>query len=333
MCELDLTSITDVLDILIKQSKATIDMIMPGYTHLQPAQPMRMAHLFMAYFFMLERDRQRLRECGKRANMLTLGSGAFSGVGYKIDRQMTKAALGFDKISENALDSVSDRDFIVEFLSVVSIIFTHLSKISEDMIIFNSNEYGFIKLHDLYTTGSSIMPNKKNPDIFELIRGKTGRVYGNLISMLTVMKSLPSAYNKDLQEDKEALFDSIDTVLASLQMLGECIDTMSFNKERMREACENGYINAVEVADYLVSKGLPFREAHNIVASIVGDLSKQGKVFSSLSLAQWQSYNTKFESDVFDILDIAISVEKKVSEGGTSYKSVLEQIQKASTVV
>ncbi len=322
-------SITKFLSVLINVSENTIDIIMPGYTHLQPAQPMRMAHLFMAYFFMLERDRERLSDCNKRVNMLTLGSGAFSGLGYNIDRELTRSLLGFDKISENALDSVSDRDFIIEFLSCVSIIFTHLSKISEDMIIFNSNEYGFVNIDDLYTTGSSIMPNKKNPDIFELIRGKTGRVYGNLISMLTIMKSLPSAYNKDLQEDKEALFDSIDTVLASLEMISECISTMHFNKETMLLACENGYINAVEIADYLVSKGLAFRESHNIVAKIVGNLSKEKMLFTDLSIDEWKQYSSKFDDDIFNILDINLSVEKKVSEGGTSYKMIIEQIEKA----
>jgi len=322
-------SITNFLSILINVSESTIDIIMPGYTHLQPAQPMRMAHLFMSYFFMLERDRQRLSDCNKRVNMLTLGAGAFSGLGYNIDRELTRSLLGFDKISENALDSVADRDFIIEFLSCVAIIFTHLSKISEDMIIFNSNEYGFVKIDDLYTTGSSIMPNKKNPDIFELIRGKTGRVYGNLISMLTVMKSLPSAYNKDLQEDKEALFDSIDTVLTSLEMISQCISTMDFDKERMKKACESGYINAVEIADYLVSKGLSFREAHNIVAKIVGTISKEGRVFTDIGIEEWQKYCGKFDTYIFDILDIEISVEKKISAGGTSYKMVAAQIEKA----
>lgn len=323
--------ITKTLSILIKKSEETIDMIMPGYTHLQPAQPMRMAHLFMAYFFMLERDRSRLRDCYKRLNMLTLGSGAFSGVGYQVDREMVKTLLGFDKVGENALDGVSDRDFILEFLSSVAIIFSHLSRMAEDFIIFSSNEYNFIELDDLYTTGSSIMPNKKNPDILELIRGKTGRVYGNLMSMLTVMKGLPSAYNKDLQEDKESLFDSIDTTMMSLRMFAECVDTMKFNKDVMLASCEKGYINAVEIADYLVSKKMPFRQAHNIVASVVGKLVKENRVFKDMKLEEWKTYSSLFENDIFDALDIEVSVEKKFSEGSTSKIMVEKQIEKAKS--
>ncbi len=325
--------INGFLSALLEMSKNTVDIIMPGYTHLQAAQPMRLAHLFMGYFFMIERDRGRFRDCYKRLNMLTLGSGAFSGVGYNIDREQTRELLGFDKVSENALDSVADRDFIAEFGSAVSIMFSHFSKISEDMIIFNSPQYNFIVIDDLYTTGSSIMPNKKNADIFELIRGKTGRVYGNLIGILTVLKSLPSAYNKDLQEDKEGLFDFIDTTLACLEMITECVSTLSFNKENMANACERGYINAVEIADYLVGRGMPFREAHNVVARVVGQLSKAGRVFKDLSIDEWKAFSDKFEDDVASVLDIEYSVEKKVSAGGTSKASVLEQIKTASAMI
>ncbi len=321
------------LSVLLEMSKNTVDIILPGYTHLQAAQPMRLAHLFMGYFFMIERDRGRFADCYKRLNMLTLGSGAFSGVGYNIDREQTCQLLGFSKVSENALDSVADRDFIAEFGSAVSIMFSHFSKIAEDMIIFNSPQYGFIIIDDLYTTGSSIMPNKKNADIFELIRGKTGRVYGNLMNILTVMKSLPSAYNKDLQEDKEALFDSIDTTLVCLQMITECVATLSFNKENMMNACERGYINAVEIADYLVGKGMPFREAHNVVARLVGQLSKAGRVFKDLSVDEWKTFSDKFESDVASVLDIEYSVEQKVSAGGTSRASIMGQIKAAENML
>ncbi len=325
--------INGFLSVLLEMSKNTVDIILPGYTHLQAAQPMRLAHLFMGYFFMIERDRGRFADCYKRLNMLTLGSGAFSGVGYNIDRDETKRLLGFDKVSENALDSVADRDFIAEFGSAVSIMFSHFSKISEDMIIFNSPQYNFIVIDDLYTTGSSIMPNKKNADIFELIRGKTGRVYGNLMNILTVMKSLPSAYNKDLQEDKEALFDSIDTTLASLQMIAECVATIKFNKENMMNACERGYINAVEIADYLVSKGMPFRDAHNVVARLVGTLSKTGRVFKDLSLDEWKTFSDKFGDDISGVLDIEYSVEQKVSAGGTSRASIMAQIATAESML
>ncbi|MBI4978173.1 MAG: argininosuccinate lyase [Spirochaetes bacterium] len=307
--------------------------VMPGYTHLQPAQPMVLSHLMLAYFFMISRDIGRLNDCAKRLDMLTLGSGAFAGVNYPIERDMVRSDLGFARISENALDSVSDRDFIAEFLAGIAILFTHLSRIAEDFIIFNSNEYRFVELADGYTTGSSIMPNKKNPDMLELTRGKCGRVFGDLISVLTLMKGLPSAYNKDLQEDKEPMFDAIDTALATIPIVRAVLETAAFDKERMRESCDRGYMTAVEIADYLVAKGLPFREAHNIVGRIVRHAVTKKKTFAELTIAEYKSFSDNIGDDIYDAVKPEQSIQRKVSMGSTGEASIKAQLVQAQGLI
>lgn len=309
------------------------DTLMPGYTHLQPAQPISLAHLILAYFFMISRDIGRMQDCLSRMDTLTLGSGALAGLNYPLERDMTRSELGFARVSENALDAVSDRDFIIEFLADTAILFTHLSRIAEDFIIFNSNEYRFIDLDDSYATGSSIMPNKKNPDMLELTRGKTGRIFGDLITMLTVMKGLPSAYNKDLQEDKEALFDAVDTTLAVIPMVRGTLETTAFNKDRMREACERGFLCAVDIADYLVAKGTPFREAHNIVGRIVRDAAEKGKTFASLTIAEYRTYSDRFDNDVYKAADVAQARARKISSGGTGPESIRSQLVQAEALL
>lgn len=318
-----------MLKSLYEMAEKYSDIVMPGYTHLQPAQPMVLSHLLLAYFFMLSRDYGRLSDALTRADMLTLGSGAFAGLNYNLDREMVRKALGFSKVSENAMDGVSSRDFIAEILSVISILFAHLSRISEDFIIFSSNEFRFVSLHDDYTTGSSIMPNKKNPDMLELTRGKTGRIYGSLISILTTMKGLPSAYNKDLQEDKESLFDAFNTANATIPIVRKTLETTTFNKEVMEKACENGFISAVEIADYLVAKGVPFREAHNAVGRIVRFADENGKTFSSMSIDEYRAFHEAIEEDVYKVVDIRSAIKRKVSEGSTGFDAIKVQIEKA----
>lgn len=324
-----LCALTSLETVILEMAKENINTIMPGYTHLQPAQPMRLSHLLLAYFFMLARDIDRLKDAKKRADTLTLGSGAFAGLNYPVDREYVRETLGFARISENALDAVSDRDFIVEFLSAIAILFTHLSRIAEDFIIFNSNEYRFVELADAYTTGSSIMPNKKNPDMFELTRGKTGRVYGNLVTALTIMKALPSAYNKDLQEDKPPLFDSIDAARMTIPIVEGALKTAVFDTRRMLEACEEGFITAVEIADYLAAKNVPFRDAHTIVARIVKKAHDEKKTFKDLTLDDYRAFSALFDEDVYRVVEVEYALKKKVSEGSTGEESVREQIAKA----
>lgn len=302
---------------------------MPGYTHLQPAQPMSLSHLILAYFFMIDRDIDRFNECLKRTDVLSLGSGAFAGVNYDVDREFVRKELGFSALSDNAMDAVSSRDFAAEFLAAAAILFTSLSRIAEDFIIFSSNEYRFVELADEFSTGSSIMPNKKNPDMLELTRGKSGRVFGSLMSLLSTMKGLPSAYNKDLQEDKEPVFDTIKTVSLTVPVLRQTLATATFNKERMLAACDGGYISAVEIADYLVEKDVPFREAHNIVARIVKYASENGKTFKELSLAEYRNFYKGFDGEVYEVTEIKHSINKKISQGSTGYNALNEQLAAA----
>ena len=298
--------------------------IMPGYTHLQRAQPITFGHHLMAYAMMLLRDRSRLADCRKRMNRSPIGCCALAGTTYPTDRAMEAAQLGFDGICMNSLDGVSDRDFCAEFLGAVSILMMHLSRLSEEIILWTSWEFGFVELSDAYTTGSSIMPQKKNSDMAELIRGKTGRVYGDLVGLLTMLKGLPMAYNKDMQEDKEGVFDACDTVSMCLPVMTGMIETMTAKPEAMKKAAQRGFINATDLADYLVRKGLPFRSAYKISGAIVGDCVKSGAVLEELPLETYQQYSDLFDSDVYEAIDLTACVEKRTGAGGPA--KVQEQI-------
>ena len=326
----------EFLLVLFNLSEAEIDTILPGYTHLQHAQPILLAHHLMAYFWMIERDRERLADLRKRANRSPLGAGAMAGTGFDIDRQATSKALGFDYPLQNSLDAVSDRDHLIEFLSFASILAMHLSRLAEELILWNSHEYRFVTLDDRVTTGSSIMPQKKNPDVAELVRGKTGRIYGNLMTMLTVMKGLPLSYNKDMQEDKEPLFDTVDTLTRTLPAFRLTLSTAKFNRERMRDATRGDFSTATDLADYLVRQGMPFRQAHDIVGEVVRDCTSKGKGLEDLSLEEIESIRPEFKGrgeEIRQALTVEASVASRSSEGGTSKQSVLNQIEKARTVL
>lgn len=312
--------------ILIKATEYN-DTILPGYTHLQRAQPITFGHHLMAYAMMLLRDVDRFKDTVKRIDVCPIGSCALAGTTYDTDRRMEAEVLGFSEIAMNSIDGVSDRDFIVEFCSACSMLMMHLSRFAEEIILWTSWEFKFVELSDSFTTGSSIMPQKKNSDMAELVRGKTGRVYGNLMAILTVLKGLPLAYNKDMQEDKEGVFDSADTVDMCLDVFAPMIESMKVNKENMLLAAQKGFINATDLADYMVKKGLPFRSAYKIVGSIVGDCIKKGKVLESMSIEEYKSYSDVFESDLFEEISLVTCVNKRISEGGTSPKSVLKQIE------
>lgn len=315
--------------VLVEKAINNLGVIMPGFTHLQTGQPILYSHYLMAYFQMFKRDFERLNDMVIRMNYSPLGAAAMAGTTFPIDRNFTAAELNFYGPTENSIDSVSDRDFILEFLSNLSICMMHLSRFSEELIIFSNPDFAFINLSDDYCTGSSIMPQKKNPDIPELIRGKTGRVYGNLMAMLTTMKGLPLAYNKDMQEDKEPLFDSIDTVLASLKIFAPMISKMTVNEEKMRQAALRGYSTATDLADYLVRKGIPFRQAHHIVGKTVAYAIEQDKNLDELSLEELQKFSPMIASDIFDYITLEASVNNRNSYGGTSAESVMTQIKLA----
>jgi argininosuccinate lyase len=314
--------------VLLDMAKEHQDTIMPGYTHMQPAQPITLAHHLMAYFHMFKRDWQRLRDCRKRTDIMPLGSGALAGTTYPLDRDYVADMLGFSGITENSLDGVSDRDFALEFLSCCSILMMHLSRFCEEIVLWASKEFDFIELDDGFSTGSSIMPQKKNPDVAELIRGKTGRVYGDLISLLTVMKSLPLAYNKDMQEDKEPVFDAVDTVKKSLEVFTSMVKTTKFNKKNMRSACLKGFLNATDAADYLVKKGVPFRQAHEIIGRLVLYCIRNNKDLGQLSLDEYESLSPVFEKDIYDHIDIKTCVYQRKIEGGPSPQAVALAIKK-----
>jgi argininosuccinate lyase len=313
---------------LVTLAEKNIDVVMPGYTHLQKAQPVLLAHHLLAYYEMFERDRERLDDCLKRVNVLPLGSCALAGTTLPIDRKYVARLLDFPAVSHNSMDSVSDRDFIIEFLSASSITMAHLSRFSEEFILWNSSEFSFIELPDAYATGSSIMPQKKNPDIVELIRGKTGRVYGDLLNLLVIMKGLPLTYNRDLQEDKEPLFDSVDTLKACLSILSEMLPKIKLNKRAMEASAETGFSTATDLAEYLVRKGLAFREAHSLTGRIVRDCIEANKNLADLDLKTLKRYSKIIDRDVFLCLTVQSSVIGKKSSGGTSKKNVLRQIQK-----
>ena len=323
-CDAISAQVKTLIEALVDRAAEYKSAIMPGYTHLQRAQPITFGHHLMAYAMMLLRDRSRLSDCRKRMNRSPIGCCALAGTTYPTDRAMEAAQLGFDGICMNSLDGVSDRDFCAEFLSAVAILMMHLSRLSEELILWTSWEFGFVELSDAYTTGSSIMPQKKNSDMAELIRGKTGRVYGDLVGLLTMLKGLPMAYNKDMQEDKEGVFDACDTVSMCLPVMTGMIETMTAKPEAMKKAAQRGFINATDLADYLVRKGLPFRSAYKISGAIVGDCVKSGAVLEELPLETYQQYSDLFDSDVYEAIDLTACVEKRTSAGGPA--KVQEQI-------
>ncbi len=315
-----------MIDALLEQAEANLDVLMPGFTHLQTAQPILFSHHMMAYIEMFSRDRERLLDCCKRVNVMPLGSGALAGTTFPIDREYVAQQLDFPAITRNSLDAVSDRDFALEFLSDSAICMMHLSRFAEELILWSTSSFSFIDLSDGFCTGSSIMPQKKNPDVPELVRGKTGRVYGNLMALLTVMKSLPLAYNKDMQEDKEPLFDTIDTVKGSLKIFADMIREMRVNGDQMRRAAGSGFSTATDVADYLVRQGLPFRDAHEAVGKAVGYCVENEMDITELSLAEWQLFSGKIDSDIFECITVEASVNARCIPGGTARSSVEAEI-------
>ena len=314
---------------LLHQARAHEDLILPGYTHLQRAQPVLWPHHMLAYFEMFRRDRDRLQDCRKRVNICPLGSAALAGTGFPIDREYVAEELGFHGITANSLDAVSDRDFIIEFLATASILMAHLSRLSEELILWTSEEFSFVDLPDSFCTGSSIMPQKKNPDVPELVRGKTGRVYGHLMSLLTIIKGLPLAYNRDLQEDKEALFDTVDTVCASVEIMAALVARLVPRKEHISRIVTQGFLTATDLADYLVKKGMPFRQAHSVVGKAVSQCISQGKELTDMSLEDLKAFSSLIDGDIFDVLSIEGSVGTRRCPGGTAPERVAEALAKA----
>ena len=324
-----LDKLANLNSVLLDLAEKHVETIMPGYTHLQHAQPISFAHHLMAYYNMFQRDSERFAFNLKHTDLSPLGSAALAGTTFPIDRQLSSDLLGFQQPYTNSLDAVSDRDFILEFLSNASILMMHMSRFCEEIINWCSFEYQYISLSDSFSTGSSIMPQKKNPDMAELIRGKTGRVYGNLLGLLTVMKSLPLAYNKDLQEDKEGMFDTVETILNSLDVLAGMLSSMQVNKAKMQQSTENDFSNATELADYLAEKGLPFREAHEIVGKLVLDSIKHGKNIQDWDLEELQVYHPLIEEDIYIYLRPETAVQRRNSLGGTGFEQVKYQIEQA----
>ena len=315
-----------LVDVLTTKAENHLDVIIPGYTHLQRAQPVLLAHHLLAYVGMFRRDVERLQDAYKRIDMMPLGSGALAGTTFPIDRELVAKELEFGRLYENSMDAVSDRDFILEFLSAASILMMHLSRFCEELVLWSSTEFGFVELDDAYCTGSSIMPQKKNPDVAELVRGKTGRVFGSLFGLLTVLKGLPLAYNKDLQEDKEGMFDTVDTLKMSLHLFAGMIETMQVRHANLEKAVREDFSNATDLADYLVRKGLPFRQAHEVIGKLVLHCIEQSCYLADLTLADYKGFSELFESDLFTALDIRNVVNARNSKGGTGTESVKEQI-------
>lgn len=316
----------ELLAVILRIMKENVETYMPGFTHLQKAQPVTVAHHFGAYFEMFRRDRSRLHDIRERMNYCPLGAGALAGTTYPLDREFTAELLNFKGATSNSMDSVSDRDYIIELLSALSTIMMHLSRFSEEIIVWNTNEYRFIELDDAYSTGSSIMPQKKNPDIAELVRGKTGRVYGALMSILTTMKGLPLAYNKDMQEDKELTFDAIDTTKGCIALFTGMIDTMTFNKPVMESSAKNGFTNATDAADYLVNHGVPFRDAHGIIGRLVLMCIDKGISLDELPLEDYKSVSPVFENDIYEAISLKTCVEKRLTKGAPGPKAMLDAI-------
>ena len=318
------TLLKELLEVLLKLMKEHIETYMPGFTHLQKAQPVTLAHHLGAYFEMFKRDRLRMKDIRKRMNYCPLGAGALAGTTYPLDREYTAELLGFDGPTLNSMDSVSDRDYLIEMLSAMSTVMMHLSRFCEEVIIWNSNEYQFVEIDDAYSTGSSIMPQKKNPDIAELVRGKTGRVYGALMSLLTTMKGIPLAYNKDMQEDKELVFDAIDTTKGCLALFTGMLRTMRFRKQRMEDSAKNGFTNATDAADYLVNHGVPFRDAHGIVGQLVLYCVDKNIALDDMSLEEYKAISPVFEEDIYEAISMKTCVEMRNTIGAPG-KSAMEQ--------
>ena len=318
--------VKDVIHAILEQAQANKTVIMPGYTHLQRAQPILFSHHLLAYAMMLLRDLERLADCRKRMNVSPIGCCALAGTTYNTDRRFEAWKLGFHDVARNSIDGVSDRDFCLELMSCISVLMMHLSRFSEEIILWASWEFKFIELSDAYTTGSSIMPQKKNPDMAELVRGKTGRVYGDLMALLTTLKGLPLAYNKDMQEDKEAVFDAVETVKMCLKVFAPMLATMTTKPENMKKAAQGGFINATDLADYLVKKGMPFRSAYKISGQIVAQCIREGLVLETLPLEEYRKHSELFAEDLYNDIDLLTCVEKRISEGGTSVSSVEAQI-------
>lgn len=316
----------ELLEVILSTMEENVETYMPGFTHLQKAQPVTLAHHYGAYFEMFKRDRQRMADIYKRMNYCPLGAGALAGTTYPLDREYSAELMGFYGPTLNSMDSVADRDYLIEYLSALATVMMHLSRFSEEIIIWNSNEYQFVEIDDAYSTGSSIMPQKKNPDIAELVRGKTGRVYGALISLLTTMKGIPLAYNKDMQEDKEVAFDAMDTVKDCLVLFAGMLKTMKFKKERMAASAMNGFTNATDAADYLVGKGVPFRDAHSIIGRLVLYCIERNTSIDALSLEELKAISGKFEEDIYDAVSLRTCVEKRMTIGAPGPEAMLQVI-------
>jgi argininosuccinate lyase len=329
-CDRVCAAIAHLQSVLLEECREHEQVIMPGYTHTQRAQPTLYAHHMLAYFFMLERDYGRFRDCRARADVMPLGAGALAGTTFAIDPSQVASELGFGRLYENSADAVSDRDHILEFLAAAAILASHLSRLAEELVLWSSTEFGFIEMDDAYSTGSSIMPQKKNPDVTELIRGKTGRVYGHLVGLLVVMKGIPLAYNSDMQEDKHGLFDSADTVVDCLDLMASVVGSMKVNGGRMRLAAASDFSTATDVADYLASKGLPFRQAHEVAGRIVRHCLEQSKFLAGLTLDEYRSFCDLFQADIFDAITVEASVRRRASPGGTAPERVREQVEVAT---
>lgn len=325
--------ISQFQSVLVEKADKHKETIAPGYTHLQRAQPISFGHHLMTYFWMLQRDKERYTEALKRIDMSPLGAGALAGTTFPIDRQRSAELLGFSAVYQNSMDAVSDRDFILEFLSTSSILMMHMSRFAEEIILWSSQEFRFVEMDDTFSTGSSIMPQKKNPDMAELIRGKTGRVYGNLFSLLTILKGLPLAYNKDMQEDKEGMFDTVHTVLGSLKIFAGMVDTMTVHEGRMKDAVQNDFSNATELADYLAAKGIPFREAHEITGKLVFTCIQKGCFLLDLSMEELKEASNVIEEDIYGVLSPYEAVKRRKSLGGTGFDQVENQIQAAKELL
>ncbi len=321
--------VADLQEVFLELARKFMGVVLPGYTHLQRAQPVLFSHHLLAYFWMLQRDRERLAGAYRRADLMPLGAGALSGTSFPIDRRMVAASLGFTRLYENSMDAVSDRDYIVEFLSCAALLMAHLSRLSEELILWSSAEFGFIELDDAYTTGSSMMPQKKNPDVAELARGKTGRVYGSLMALLTVLKGLPLTYNKDLQEDKEGLFDTVDTLKALLPLMGEMLLTMRINRPRMEAAAQDDFACATDLADYLVRRGVAFREAHRIVGELIACAEKAGLKLKELTPEVRRRFHPALGEEIGHLLDPLAVVKARSCRGGTAPEAVQEQLRLA----
>lgn len=324
-----LTRLTGLCQVLVDLAGRHMDVIMPGYTHLQPAQPVLFSHQVMAYCEMFRRDRARFKGALERINIMPLGSAALAGTTYPIDAGHTAKLLGFPRVSANSIDAVSSRDFILEFLAAASICMVHLSRLSEELVLWSSAEFGFVEIPDAFATGSSIMPQKKNPDVPELVRGKAGRVFGDLMALLVTMKGLPLSYNRDMQEDKEPLFDAVDTLKSCLEIYAKLLPALEVNQAAMRRAASRGFMNATDMADYLVTKGVPFREAHRCVGEVVRHAASEEKELQALSLAELKGFSQAFEEDVFEILTLEQMIGRRVSAGGTARVNVEDAIKEA----